>query len=300
MCNAMTAALLDMARRCREVEAVIIDHAEGRGFCAGGDIAHLREVGAERRRRGGRSSSTTNIGSTTCCSPTPSRSSPSWTASPWAAASASRSLPDTASRPRTPASPCRRPAIGLFPDVGGGWYLSRLRGRIGQFLALTGARLDGAECLCARPRHALSPVASGWPRPRRGSPQIPTGSTACSTRLAATPPPARIAGQCRRDRPASSPPTATRTSSPPRGRRQRLGDEGAGDAAHQEPADLQGRAAPARRQRGACTTSPTRWRMEYRIAAASFTPPRFRRGRARGDRRQGQCAHAGTRRRPKA
>jgi enoyl-CoA hydratase len=38
-------------------------------------------------------------------------------------------------------------AIGLFPDVGGGWYLSRLPGRTGQFLALTGARLDGAECL---------------------------------------------------------------------------------------------------------------------------------------------------------
>jgi enoyl-CoA hydratase len=37
--------------------------------------------------------------------------------------------------------------IGLFPDVGGGWYLSRLEGRVGAFLALTGARLDGAECL---------------------------------------------------------------------------------------------------------------------------------------------------------
>jgi len=37
--------------------------------------------------------------------------------------------------------------IGLFPDVGGGWYLSRLEGHVGQFLALTGARLDGAECL---------------------------------------------------------------------------------------------------------------------------------------------------------
>jgi enoyl-CoA hydratase len=40
-------------------------------------------------------------------------------------------------------------AIGLFPDVGAGWYLSRLKGRIGPFLALTGARLDGAECLWA-------------------------------------------------------------------------------------------------------------------------------------------------------
>jgi enoyl-CoA hydratase len=36
--------------------------------------------------------------------------------------------------------------IGLFPDVGGGWYLSRLPGRIGYYLALTAARLDGAEC----------------------------------------------------------------------------------------------------------------------------------------------------------
>jgi enoyl-CoA hydratase len=36
--------------------------------------------------------------------------------------------------------------IGLFPDVGGGWYLSRLPGRVGQFMALTGARLDGPEC----------------------------------------------------------------------------------------------------------------------------------------------------------
>jgi enoyl-CoA hydratase len=36
--------------------------------------------------------------------------------------------------------------IGLFPDVGGGWYLSRLPGQIGVFLGLTGARLDGAEC----------------------------------------------------------------------------------------------------------------------------------------------------------
>jgi len=37
--------------------------------------------------------------------------------------------------------------IGLFPDVGGGWYLSRLPGRMGEYLALTGHRLDGAECL---------------------------------------------------------------------------------------------------------------------------------------------------------
>jgi enoyl-CoA hydratase len=37
--------------------------------------------------------------------------------------------------------------IGLFPDVGGGWRLPRLPGETGMWLALTGARLRGADCL---------------------------------------------------------------------------------------------------------------------------------------------------------
>ncbi|OYW87034.1 MAG: enoyl-CoA hydratase [Sphingobium sp. 32-64-5] len=36
--------------------------------------------------------------------------------------------------------------IGLFPDVGGGWFLPRLPGRVGTWLAATGARIDGADC----------------------------------------------------------------------------------------------------------------------------------------------------------
>jgi enoyl-CoA hydratase len=39
--------------------------------------------------------------------------------------------------------------IGLFPDVGGGWYLPRKPGQIGLWLALTGARLKAADCLIA-------------------------------------------------------------------------------------------------------------------------------------------------------
>ncbi len=39
--------------------------------------------------------------------------------------------------------------IGFFPDVGGTWFLPRLPGRIGLYLALTGARLGGADCLYA-------------------------------------------------------------------------------------------------------------------------------------------------------
>ncbi|MFC4594337.1 enoyl-CoA hydratase/isomerase family protein [Sphingobium tyrosinilyticum] len=37
--------------------------------------------------------------------------------------------------------------IGLFPDVGGGWFLPRMPGRAGAWLATTGARIKGADCL---------------------------------------------------------------------------------------------------------------------------------------------------------
>lgn len=40
--------------------------------------------------------------------------------------------------------------IGLFPDVGGGWFLPRLRGELGTWLATTGARLKGADVAAAR------------------------------------------------------------------------------------------------------------------------------------------------------
>jgi len=39
--------------------------------------------------------------------------------------------------------------IGMFPDVGGTWFLPRLPGAIGTYLALTGARLKAADCLYA-------------------------------------------------------------------------------------------------------------------------------------------------------
>ncbi|KAF5811870.1 putative 3-hydroxyisobutyryl-CoA hydrolase [Helianthus annuus] len=38
-------------------------------------------------------------------------------------------------------------ALGLFPDVGASYYLSRLPGFFGEYVGLTGARLDGAEML---------------------------------------------------------------------------------------------------------------------------------------------------------
>ncbi len=40
-------------------------------------------------------------------------------------------------------------AIGLFPDVGGGWFLPRCPGELGTFLALTGHQLKGADTVYA-------------------------------------------------------------------------------------------------------------------------------------------------------
>lgn len=39
--------------------------------------------------------------------------------------------------------------IGLFPDVGGGYFLSRCPGRIGEYLGLTGEKINGQEAVQA-------------------------------------------------------------------------------------------------------------------------------------------------------
>ncbi len=144
MCSAMIAALKEW-RSASAVKAVMIDHAEGRGFCAGGDIRMLAESGAgdgvEARAFFHEEYRLNHLIFT-------------------------YSIPTIAFMDGITmgggvgiSQPCRyrvatehtrfampETAIGLFPDVGGGWYLSRLPGRVGHFLALTGARLDGSEC----------------------------------------------------------------------------------------------------------------------------------------------------------
>lgn len=146
MCHAMSAALSQWAKDER-IKAVLLDHAEGRGFCAGGDIAFLRHSalndGGESGRRFFHDEYQLNHQMFTYAKPIVAFMDGitmgggvgiSQPAKYRVATENTRfAMPET--------------GIGLFPDVGGGWYLSRLGGRIGQFLALTGARLDGAECL---------------------------------------------------------------------------------------------------------------------------------------------------------
>jgi enoyl-CoA hydratase len=145
MCSAMIAALLPW-REDPSVQAVMIDHAEGRGFCAGGDIVMLARSGAgdgAEARAFFHEEYRLNHLLFTYAKPTIAfmdgitMGGGVGISQPCkyrvATENTRFAMPET--------------AIGLFPDVGGGWYLPRLPGRSGQFLALTGARLDGAECL---------------------------------------------------------------------------------------------------------------------------------------------------------
>ena len=145
MCVAISEAL-EAWRGDLAVEAVMIDHAEGRGFCAGGDIRMLAESGAsdgvkarefffEEYRMNHRlftyakpvitfMHGITMGGGVGISLPAKYRV---------ATENTKLAMPET--------------GIGLFPDVGGGWYLSRLPGRTGQYLALTGYRAGPGDCL---------------------------------------------------------------------------------------------------------------------------------------------------------
>ena len=178
--------------------------------------------------------------------------------------------------------------IGLFPDVGGGWYLSRLPGRRRPVPGADRRAARRRRMPCARPRHALSARRPRSTRPRSsGSPQSPSGSTACSARSPARRPRRGSTPICRRST-ACSPPTARGDPRRARSRRQRMGGEGAGDAARPRARSVQGRAAPARRGRRPRQLRATRCAPEYALASRVVQRPRFRRGRPRGDRRQGQ------------
>ncbi|MET3437100.1 enoyl-CoA hydratase/isomerase family protein [Sphingomonas sp. 1185] len=143
MCEGVLAALEDW-RGDLSVEAVIIDHAEGRGFCAGGDIRLLAESGAgdgEAARGFFQAEYRMNHRLFTYAKPIVAvMDGITMGGGVGISAPARFRVATENTRFAMPET-----GIGLFPDVGGGWYLSRLPGRMGVFLALTGHRLDGAE-----------------------------------------------------------------------------------------------------------------------------------------------------------
>jgi enoyl-CoA hydratase len=144
MCEAMTKALLDW-REDPAVKLVLLDHSGERGFCAGGDIRMLAESGAGDGKAARAFFFTeyrlnhllfeyakpvvavmdgvTMGGGVGLSMPARYRIATERT---------TFAMPET--------------GIGLFPDVGGGWFLPRMPGHIGTWLALTGARIKAADC----------------------------------------------------------------------------------------------------------------------------------------------------------
>lgn len=144
MCRAMTDALLAW-KDDPAVELVLLDHSGERGFCAGGDIRMLAESGAGDGREAREfffveyrlnhllfeyakpvvtiMDGVTMGGGVGLAAPSRYRVATERT---------TYAMPET--------------GIGLFPDVGGGWFLSRMPGHIGLWLALTGARVKAADC----------------------------------------------------------------------------------------------------------------------------------------------------------
>jgi enoyl-CoA hydratase len=146
------------------ITAITIDHSGGRGFCAGGDIRllyeSLKSSSAEALEFFRTEYRLNHLLFTyrkpvTCIMDGIVMGGGAGIAMPCririATEATQFAMPET--------------GIGLFPDVGGGWFLSRLPGRIGEWLALTGARLNGADCLALGLATSFSPkAASHLPR----------------------------------------------------------------------------------------------------------------------------------------
>ncbi|KLI63001.1 enoyl-CoA hydratase/isomerase family protein [Aurantiacibacter marinus] len=191
MCEAMADALLAW-RDDDAIEAVILDHAEGRGFCAGGDVQLVRNSALEDGGTAGRAffhaeyrlnhlmftytkpiiafmDGVTMGGGVGISQPCGLRV---------ATENTMFAMPEG--------------SIGLFPDVGAGWYLPRLPGATGKFLALTAARLSGAECLWAGlATHYLEAEHLAAAKARIVAGEAPA---AVLDDMSAAPPEARLAG----------------------------------------------------------------------------------------------------------
>ena len=147
MCASILEQLREWARDCG-VEAVLIDAVPGRAFCAGGDLRAIYETG---RKDDGTAQAffTTEYRMNAAVKHFPK---------PYVALidgiafgggvgvsvhGSHRVVSENAlfAMPET--------GIGLYPDVGGSYFLPRLPGELGMYLALTGARIGPADMVYA-------------------------------------------------------------------------------------------------------------------------------------------------------
>ncbi|MBN8808692.1 MAG: enoyl-CoA hydratase/isomerase family protein [Sphingomonas sp.] len=192
MVRAMMRALLDW-RHDPDVRIVLIDHAEGRGFCAGGDVVTIAKDVPQGATAGHEFFfHEYRLNHLMYTYPKPGVAFMDGVTMGGGVGIACPCRYRVATERTLFAMP--ETTIGLFPDVGGGRYLSRLRGRSAQYLALTGARLDGADCVAMGlanfyvPSDALDDVKAQICATPEKTESILAGA-------AIPPPPAKIVGQ---------------------------------------------------------------------------------------------------------
>jgi len=143
MCAIMTEALLAW-RDDPAVTSVLIDHAGERGFCAGGDIRMIAESGAGDASEAKRFFDVEyKLNHLMFVYPKPITAVVDGIVMGGGVGISEPAPVRIATERTTYAMP--ETGIGLFPDVGGGWFLPRLPGEAGTWLALTGARLKAAD-----------------------------------------------------------------------------------------------------------------------------------------------------------
>lgn len=143
MCEIMTEALLAW-RDDGRVQSVLIDHAGERGFCAGGDIRMIAESGATDAVEARAFFLTEyRLNHLMVEYPKPITAVVDGIVMGGGVGISEPARVRVATERTTYAMP--ETGIGLFPDVGGGWFLPRLPGETGTWLALTGARLKAAD-----------------------------------------------------------------------------------------------------------------------------------------------------------
>jgi enoyl-CoA hydratase len=145
----MCASVCDALERWAQddaVHAVLIDAVRGRAFCAGGDIRSIYRLGREHRAQAEAFFATEyRLNAAVRHFPKPYIALLNGITMGGGAGvsvhgshrvvteNASFSMPET--------------GIGLYPDVGGSFFLSRLPGETGTYLALAGARIGSADML---------------------------------------------------------------------------------------------------------------------------------------------------------
>jgi enoyl-CoA hydratase len=147
MVTLLTSALVAW-RDDPNITTVLLDHSGPRGFCAGGDIAMLAASGAKDGVQARAFfHAEYRLNHLIFDYPKPIVAIMDGITMGGGVGLAVHAPFRIATERTTFAMP--ETGIGLFPDVGGGWFLPRLEGQIGIWLALTGTRLKAADAVRA-------------------------------------------------------------------------------------------------------------------------------------------------------